>query len=220
MGLIDNQLKDLYETKILNLEKSNFDEFAGPLLMAERPTNYLIQNKKILFIGKEANGWMDGTLDVDYLMDYYKNNILSSSNIWRYIFQFQNELNPEYKDQFEFYWTNISKFSKLDGTALDENDFINLYQKFNVLQEELEILKPDVVLFFSAGKHDDWLHWQLDDEVKWEKVNGFSENELMKLSHKSLPKNSFRTYHPDYLNRNQILKQRIYEEIINQITKK
>jgi hypothetical protein len=217
MDSIDKKLKDLYSSKIINLKNTNFDEFAGPFLMSERAKNYSNQNKKILFIGKEANGWMDGTLAVDFLMDYYKTNQLKSSNIWRFIYQFHNELNSEYKDQFEFYWTNISKFSKLDGTSLENKDFINLYEKFNVLQDELQIIKPDFVLFFSHGKHDDWLHWQFEDNIKWEKVIGFSDNELMKLSHENLPYNSFRTYHPDYLNRNTILKTKIFDEIINQI---
>lgn len=214
MGIIDKQLKELYNSKINELEKTNFSDFAGPLLMGERAKNYDLQKHKILFIGKEPNGWMDDTLDVDFLMEEYKSKNLSSTNIWRYMFDFHNNLNPDYKDQFEFFWTNISKFCKYDGTSVSNDVFINLYPKFNVLKEEVKIINPDVVIVFSYDIHDNWLHWQFDDEINWNQIDGFGDSELMRLSHTNLPKNTFRTYHPDYLNRNPLLKKRVLKKLL------
>jgi hypothetical protein len=76
MNTLKQKLRSLYESKIHSLEKMDLKDFAGPLLMSERAKNYEKQRYKLLFIGKESNGWMDGTLDIDFLMNEYEDKKL------------------------------------------------------------------------------------------------------------------------------------------------
>jgi hypothetical protein len=69
-----------------------------------------------------------------------------------------------------------------------------------VFQEEVKILKPDIVIFFTGPIYDYALKKIIYGSV-FRDVLGHKERVLTVISHDILPKMSWRTYHPAYLQR-------------------
>ena len=87
---------------------------------------------------------------------------------------------------------------------------------FNVLSQELKILNPDICIFLSGPYYDADLQIKLPD-LKIESFCDYSKNEVAKLISKSLPNNSFRTYHPGYGSRYVDWYCEVIENIVNEI---
>jgi len=78
---------------------------------------------------------------------------------------------------------------------------------FHLLKEEIKIVKPDVVIFLTSWRYDD----KIREVFKGVEFDVLEKRKLSQLSHKDLPSLTFRTYHPNYLQRsghfNRILKE-------------
>ena len=81
------------------------------------------------------------------------------------------------------------------------------------MQSEVNILKPDIILFLSGPYYDNILKEQFEN-IKYKNVNGFTKRQLAKLKMDNVDY-SFRTYHPNYLYRNDINK--YFDAIIEMI---
>jgi hypothetical protein len=72
-----------------------------------------------------------------------------------------------------------------------------------LLLDEIKILKPDVVIFFTSHHFDNRIK-NIFDKIEFTSSVGLSEKQCSQLIHKSLLKLSFRTYHPNYLRRSDL----------------
>ena len=208
---INERLNNLYNlnlTGIIDISNHFNDNLDGPHLMyCLGEKQYIDADKKIVFIGQEPNTWIFRAWDeIEESLKRYKEFGLAKeakyvTPFWRALKLVNKTLNPNLGQEC-FFWTNVSKYSTYEGKKVKESEFEFINQKLNILQEEIKILNPDVVIFFSGPNYDNWINPQFDGEIKFEQVNeDIPKKELARLIHKDLPKHTYRTYHPSSLQR-------------------
>lgn len=206
---MNDQLTALYETQLNRLEKAGIDstDIDGTLLMHCWEEEYLSSKYKMLFVGQESNKWMGKfNLDPDECLQRYKNFELCNNGtyttFWQYIYETKNILMKDTIGQKNFLWSNVSKFSTLSGKKLGQNKFKAIYEHFHVLEAEIEITKPDVVIFFSGHRYDPWIQYQISDTIAYEPVSkDIPTKDLARLTSKAFPYHTYRLAHPGYLQR-------------------
>ena len=163
-----------------------------------------------MIVGQETNSWTGeiGEKSIDQLMNKYE-DFFGNGKCFRYGGQYWNAV-KSYSEAFkskydkanvQLIWNNILKVGKNEGKGKPKKEIIKIQQEyFPVFQKELEILKPDVLIFFTGPKYDKYLRSNWDD-ITFDQIDKYPIRELAKVSSKYLPKNSFRTYHPSYIYR-------------------
>lgn len=101
-------------------------------------------------------------------------------------------------------WTNLIRMS-VDEGSIFRNATPNqreevIFASTNIFQEEVKILKPDIVIFFTGPVYDYALKKIINGSV-FRDILGYEERVIAAVSHDMLPKMSWRTYHPSYLQR-------------------
>lgn len=222
---INKKLLSLYNSEIEKLTSANIkaENIDGPLLMHCWEEEYLNSKYKILFLGREPNGWLgDLYHEISYPIQRYKEFELCENGrytvFWQYIYDFKNILMPETIGQKNFLWSNTSKFSKAkEGTAISLDDFMLFSDNFKVLENEIKITNPDVIIFFTGSDWDEKIQYQLDDHLTFNAVNkNFDKAELSRISSKTFPFHTYRVPHPITM---QIQKKWKYMEQIIEIIK-
>lgn len=222
MRKINQKLKNLYEEEAkLLLQEDLPSDIDGTNLMYCWEDEYLDSRIKMLFLGRESNGWMgDLNLNVHDCVKRYKDFELCEkgryTTFWQYIYETKNILMPETIGQKNFLWSNVSKFSKLNGKAISEENFRFLTKKFNVLEKEITITKPDVIIFLTGYKWDFKIEYQIENNIRYHQLEDtINTSQLARLSSVSLPYHTYRVPHPITM---QLNKKWIYmEKIIDRI---
>ncbi|MFZ4547319.1 MAG: hypothetical protein ACOYN4_07790 [Bacteroidales bacterium] len=239
MKTINDKLKELYTSnnvrnsikKIVEYDTENNTEknLDGPFYMYCWEEYYEKVNYKVLYIGQEASGgFLGGVEDKvntdEKLINKYKHFNMGKeegngkeyrrrSAFWRTVWAINQELNPELENENCFLWTNVSKYCTTEGKPISYDDHAWIVKEMNILQEEIKIANPDVVIFFSGPNYDDKICIQFDDSLVFEQVDEtIPLRELARVKHRKLPENSFRTYHPKYL---QIANKHYYIQLIS-----
>jgi len=200
--------KVLKELSVQDKEKS----YPGPLLISPTP-KYVNQNTKVLIIGQQTNGWsywrkdIDDVENVKILLKLYKNFNLGenvgSTPFWNVIRKLEEALGIE---PLSVLWTNINKFSAeykkntSEIISLSDNEIDIISKVGDLLINEIEILQPDICIFFTGPNLDEKLK-SIFEGILFEEVSNWDTRELAKLKHQKLPELSFRTYHPSFLRR-------------------
>jgi hypothetical protein len=227
MNEINTQLKTLYENKWKDLT-SEADKIKGikpahPLLIKVND-NYEKADIKVMIFGQETFGWngdFPSKKGIDFLMNdydcylnnntqdyFYKGRVKRKNKrtFWnRSNFKyFQEQLEKHFKDKnVEFLWNNLSKIGKNGkGKQTDEiKELENTY--FNVLKKELEILKPDIIIFVTGPTRDRILTSKLNTtlehcspQYKTRQLAKVIFNDITNADNKEIL--AFRTYHPRY----------------------
>lgn len=195
------RLEELYKKKISEFKNivEQFPErnLMGPLLMSE--TNEYENSKvKLLIIGQETNGWGYHSEKIKQGMsDYLSFNLgekYISSPFWNVTRKIESALG---NNKYSCSWTNLSKYD--DDTKRPEGEVAEKISKIDtLLLEEIEILKPDFIIFFTSH-HFDYRIKKIFDNIEFKSIDDFTIKQCSKLNHQSLPINTFRTYHPKYL---------------------
>lgn len=116
-------------------------------------------------------------------------------------------------------WTNLFRMS-LDGGSVVKNGTesevaqISAYIK-NILLNEISILKPNSVIFFTGPDYNQALLNEFD-QCEFNPFGNYDVSQTSYVKHPCLPKRSIRTYHPGYLARSEqwgLLKEVIGEVI-------
>jgi hypothetical protein len=94
---------------------------------------------------------------------------------------------------YGFLWTNLVKVDQ-DEHEPDWGIKEIVATNFPVLAEEIRIVKPDVIMFFTGPNYDHWIRVALP-EVVFEPVEGMSERRCVRLVHQDLLL-TYRVYHP------------------------
>lgn len=231
----NEQLIKLYKSKMEDLtpeiDKLNNEVLKGqaratnPLLI-QADSNYLNADIKIMFFGQETNIWHEKHGDflyhgnVDKLTRFYSNFFLNKnyknhkSPFWNGINELEAEIKKELDNQsVGFVWNNVLKIGRGKiGFPSKINPLTNRY--FKIVPDEISILKPDYIVFFSGPNYDKLLKYVIGD-FSTQKIKGFAEKELCIIKNDIIPL-SFRTYHPNYLRRSKKL-DTVIESIVNEI---
>lgn len=209
----NDELARIYAPYLENLIK-NTRQFAGdfsvPILM-KVPLNIDKVRKKILYVGKETYTWI-GTLSnvsdltVEYIMARYekfefaKNYHGRNSPFWRFIRTVHKSINgTDYPDGI--LWTN---FSKCDSKGTTPSTILqNLNESgFDLLKDEIKILKPDIIIFLTGWAYESQFH----RVFKGLTFDTIEEGYLYKCNHESLCNKAYMTMHPNGLNYRKKLK--------------
>lgn len=183
----------------------------NPLLL-QIDSSYANADLKVMFFGQETNSWggefNDGVFDEDVniqlLFSLYKSFYLErkcesyGKPFWNFMKRIQSY---NYPCNVGYVWNNVLKIGKQES-GTPQNGLID-YTKtyFDVIPKEIEILKPDVLLFFTGPKYDEHINKFVGD-FTITSVDGFNTNELCILNFTNLPNRiALRTYHPQFLQR-------------------
>lgn len=209
---MNENLKSLYLKYWDRMQASlSNNQLSNPLLLNIKDEGkYRNADIKVMIFGQETNSWEGdlGSKSIDDLMNTYA-DFFGNEKCYTYGGQFWNS-NRHYirtlKEKFpnkkiEVVWNNIVKFGKVNKPGAPTNSLVNLQKElFPVIKSEMEILQPDLVIFFTGPNYDKYitLEWE---EVKFEKLANWNKKKLVKLKHYLLPEATYRTYHPNYLYR-------------------
>ena len=192
--------------KIYQKRLDQFDEIAekfkqvnlhGPFLLSPN-TKYQKSKKRLLIIGQETKGWHRIQDNIDGLMKVYEDFDLGrnyySSPFWNVIRKVERVLDIE---KYGCAWTNLNKYdvNKKRPKGIYEDEIC----KFDdLLIDEIEILKPDICIFFTGPDFDTRLKRTFKNLVFQEEKN-WKPKQLSILKNEKLPTFSIRAYHPNYL---------------------
>lgn len=220
---LNNRLIHLYEKywdgMVSSLKGNNL---GNPLLIhIKDEEEYENSDIKIMFFGQETNSWEGelGSKNINELVDTYSEFIESGygGHFWNAVRDYVltiKELNPN--KSVKYLWNNILKIGKENGKGAPKQNLVDKQKEvFPVIKEEIEILKPDIIIFFTGPYYDHYIKKEWND-LSIKKVDDYHERQLAVLNHKLLPSNTCRTYHPNYLYRKgKQFFSNIKEEIIN-----
>lgn len=229
------RLEELYKTHYSRIQKvgievnkqiSNFEnKLTNPLFIVPCD-DYLNAKTKIMFFGQETNNWLiedhDGLFgaEIDDLFDLYDDfyNMKKCFNygkpFWNTIKKWIDSLNKANTDQFGYIYNNLVKIGRC-GIGFPETHYKDFIRPLlnELVSKEIEILKPDILLFFT-GPNYDFIIDDIFSNPQRNSISGFIEREFCELQIKNI-KLAVRTYHPGYLNRNN--RNRPISEYINKI---
>lgn len=164
---------------------------------------------KMMIVGQETNDWegIFGRHSIESLQYVYKNFMIEDSysvksTFWRYMQNWSKLIETGTPNgTASIVWNNIYKMGRVSEIGKPNNKIQLITKKhFNVFEEELKILKPDIVLFLTGPNYDNALQSFLP-EIKLHKIEEGAERQIVRCKHQALPKLAYRTYHPGYLNR-------------------
>lgn len=206
MSDMNRQLLEVYSRVLDNDIGSRLadePDLGGPLLV-EVPDAYCKAKVKLMIVGQQTAGWGHPADDsIKDLLGQYRGFELGRrmrSPFWQAAHEIYNCLNPNGPPR-GFLWSNLVKVDvnkKKPSPELEE-----LIASTCLLQHELCITKPDVVVFFTGPDYDNRLKAAFPC-VKFQQVKDFDLRCLARLNHLKDDKKytkACRSYHPGYLRR-------------------
>ena len=206
MNLREHNIEIMEQYKLLKHK----DDFSIPLLVSSNPIylNNLKLNKKLLYIGQETNTWMNSNKMVEYnienIEEEYYNFLKKECNnkeFWRFLKQI---LKNQIIDST--IWSNTLIVSKKNSKGTPNNiDEISQMSLSNLIYL-YEYFKPEITVI-TAGPNSPYFEIitqflkQIDSKLYKQHP---TINELMI---KDLDKKIFYTYHPNFLQRKNKLKE-------------
>ncbi len=205
---INNELRSLYQKNSSKLKKlvQDYKGASCPHLLFI-PSSYLRCKNKLLVVGQQTNGWDCSSLIsccsdivVSLMKEYEEFNLgekYVSSPFWQASIEFNQIINPDDKNKRAFLWSNLIKIDQDEHRP--EPQLEEAVTSLNLLQSEIRIAKPNVVVCFTGPYYDERLRSSFP-KIEFVPVNpNIATRQLAKLVHQRLPELSFRTYHPKYL---------------------
>lgn len=206
--MINTKLFKLYRQYWGNITrfKKAHPKLSGPLLMKIKDC-YSKQKIKLFIVGQETRGWASkesvekqGKVyeEFDFGIDYqYK-----GSPFWKAVRTLEKDFGIS---EGCIAWSNLNRMD-FDGVCPEKDIEKKMITEFSLLWQEIEICKPDIVIFFT-GPYYDYLIEDNFRKYKPSKVNKhFNERQLMQLKLPGIHARAYRTYHPNYLSRKKLTK--------------
>jgi len=233
---INEQLFYLYSSKWSNLshkfnsvisDDNSISIPTSPLLLCVDEEKFKESAIKVMFFGQETNGWIENEncyyngIDsgLKFLMDGYYDFLYNGrcwkhgGQFWNGIKLFQKMMTEKFQNKsIHYIWNNIIKIGRAEGIGRPP---MNIYEiernHFSVILDEINILKPDIIVFFKGLYYDKFITDNFG-KVEFSALAPFSNRHLSKINFHNI-KTTVRTYHPNYLWRNDIGK--YFSAIIN-----
>jgi hypothetical protein len=198
--MMNQLLVDLYtkyESAIFDIKSRCNDELEGPFLIAPNDA-YWSSATKVAFVGQETRGW-ESWAEISEQMAVYKKFNLGeryfSSPFWNVIEKLESKLTGS---TLSSAWLNLNRYDQ-DGKPPSIGNQRILSDLDFLLLDELKLVAPDIVIFFTGPKYDPRINGLLQgNQIA---IDGFSPRELCKIASPFLPALTFRTYHPNFLRR-------------------
>lgn len=241
----NQELLKLYNSKnevIKEIEELNKELECGKLalLLPSVPRNYQKAKYKIMAIGQELNGGYGIRSEPRITMlDNLRGQSFDScgrgffsfpAKLCHAVNEIGGKLNRKEIRSY-FVWAEIRKFSyhkkihsnsKAPRTRLNKEVQNLIDTKFNILEDEIRIINPDIVLFLTGHNYDNYIRTQLDG-VKFHKLENsdYEKSQFARVEHKVLPEKSFRIYHPHAFRWGSVIKslgrRHLYKEFLKRL---
>jgi hypothetical protein len=199
--ILRTELKPLYQ-KLLN--DNTFENICSFCVQWGEDFS-LDKHTGILFVGKAVNSWINAETDIDVLFGNSNKRIIArndqmkwvhdlestnevyntkKSAFWRVIKQVSSNYFPS-KWYSHVAWSNLCKLAPFEGgNPSDGLYYEQLDSCLKILQKEIEILSPKVVVMLTSGWEEDFLLYLNDSNkptsektIEW---NGY-ETKLYKI---------------------------------------
>ena len=210
---INQKLLKLFESKWEAVNKVydtlQEEEEWAVLHLACVPYNYEKMKYKILIVGQENNGYgyeTEPKKSMLFTLDFQSNRYYDNAPFFSFPYSFCASINDcdneKYSKKSYLAWVNLKEFSFETSSKkpLNEKAQNIIDNEYNILEEEIKIINPDIVLFLTGPNYDYYIKAQLNG-VEFKTIENYGIRQFARVEHKSLPKNSFRIYHPVYLRR-------------------
>lgn len=231
---MNKALRELYSKHWENLsnglsalnDKLEEGEQASNPLLIQLPDEEVYQSAdiRLMVFGQETNNWhREFQPDMEKTLNWYSEFIVArrhkgKGTFWNGARRFKKQLETECPGkQVELVWNNVFKIGKTKkgkpGPLIRRIEEL----EFNVIEKEIDILKPNLIVFLSGPYYDRHLKkkvsleeniW-IDDDPYFGKVVFYSVGNGIQ---------AVRTYHPTYLRRSKQEKE-IFDYIIEILPK-
>lgn len=210
---INQKLLKLFESKWEAVNKVydalQEEEEWAVLHLACVPPNYEKMKYKILIVGQENNGYgyeTEPKKSMLFTLDFQNNRYYDNAPFFSFPYSFCQSINDcnneKYSKKSYLAWVNLNEFSFETSSKkpLNEKAQNIIDNEYNILEEEIKIINPDIVLFLTGPNYDYHIEKQLKG-VEFKTIENYGIRQFARVEHEALPKNSFRVYHPVYLRR-------------------
>lgn len=207
----------------IDLDNSMILKPTSPLLLKiADENNFINADIRLMVFGQETNSWYEGVngYDIDDLMNEYNRFFGDGSNIkWRG--QFKNGLNKFNKllkdrnqtKNIRYIWNNIVKIGKSSGKGFPPEYIYRVEREhFSVIQDEIQIINPNYILFLTGPNYDKIIFDNFG-ELNFEPIAPYTIKQMAKFQIGNIT--AIRTYHPNFLFRNNI--NEYFNTILNEI---
>ena len=194
-------------------------------LLIKTDDEYAKADLKVMFFGQETNEWngvFEEYADLESVLAVYEDFYLKrgyeqyGKPFWNFI---RNLKSTQSTKKIGYIWNNVLKIGKSESGTPQQGLINYTIDYFNVIPQEIEILKPNVLLFLSGHTYDDHIRKTIGN-FSIVPIEGFSTNELCILKFDNITVDlAIRTYHPGYLQRLGERRMNITETIVNLIEK-
>jgi hypothetical protein len=225
--------------EVKTLDEQDLQLLSNPFVIKCLPF-YRKANKKVLFVGKETNGWGIFQDTLQYYKDLDEHS--RQEKMIHYLQWMYEDFRFRRKWDHTLFWRGCRELFKAISPNDGDDAFLNtqlipfdygtnqppdhleerLHSEFNVLPMTIEALQPDVIIFLTGYSYDGRLEKTFTNQrvsgntLEFHKIEGFRQEQLARVSHTILPFHTYRTYHPGYslLNRDKVfdpIKERLVE---------
>ena len=218
---LDNLYHNYLETLFLDKEIEKLIEdnkLSSPqLLDVETPRgNYLISEYKVLFIGKETNDWFNTVErkneDLTLINGQFEKYINSLKKLYK-----SHNIGVKYRSPIYLFIDHLVKKlneSKQTGMLLTEllrHDYNCkglpqhiiekvAYKNNFILREEIEVLKPNALIFLTGPNYDKHIKMTYPTAV-FKECQDYKFRQVAAIENIPNIEKAIRIYHPDYHNR-------------------
>ena len=231
---MNEQLLSLYASKwtplcaamqlILDDETLPIKPTCPLLLMVRDEEAFERAEIRVMVVGQETNSWYTPFhSDLQPIVDQY-DRFFNTGECWSYggqfwngVKRFQELLQARFPDKtIRLVWNNIVKIGKHGAVGFPPEYIYEAERKhFSVFQNEVNILRPTVVLFLTGPNYDSAIADNFGPVEMVPLHAPFSTRQIAKVSLPGVP-SAYRTYHPNYLWRKGI--NSYFEAIIEQLS--
>lgn len=159
----------------------------------------------LMIVGQMPGQWWIATDSVAEDMEATR-GVEGNTPFFKFINDMESVINKiNYNYMGYCYWTNVFRMATEDPQINRQNLVSNEVFKqsyldtIQTLSREIEIMEPDIILFCTGPGYDKYLEKIFS--ITLEPVEGYSPRHLARIRAPRLPKKTFRTYHPGYLQR-------------------
>lgn len=195
------------ELKVYNESVSKDKRATNPFLIAVCD-NYKEFKNSIMIFGQETNGWCrecgkasEFSNSLNKSLKIYDSFYLKDG-IYKYRGPFWNEFKrikrevTKTKDAV-FVWNNINKIGRIGKGNVEEINKIQ-FSKFDVIRDELKILKPQILVFLTGNDYNHFIRQNIENFKELKLSDSITELKFVnEFSHLK----AFKTFHPNALYR-------------------
>lgn len=235
MASINEQLLNLYQKHWQSYHSKRNRLLTRPLLIQLKDEKrYEGSTLKVMVLGQETNGWAEGGIASDFTsspqstMNAYTNFFSDGEEVkWRG--PFWNETKrfiamlkqAHYGKTIGYTYNNIVKIGKGQGAGFPGEEAFKIeLETFNVIEEEIKILQPNLMLFFT-GSYDNRIEQQLGkfDLLPLADNRNVSRITFNKNFFEDYTPTAYRTYHPRQLYKKGIGRHSLFQTILSDFEK-